>query len=693
MVEGSGPRLTRRQLLKASAGLAAGAGAAYSGYMEMFERANAQVPNYGTLSDIEHIIFVVQENRSFDHYFGNYKGVRGFGDPTAFVRPDGTSVFAQPDSTATAAAGYNPPNVRLPFHISADTLTGDACVSDPDHGWVTNHRMVFHPSGTPSRIDLNPDGTPKVYMDGAMQAQIDAGNAARGPIVMGYYTKDDLPFYHALANSYTICDRYFASLIGQSDPNRIMCLAASIDPEGRTGGPVINTAGTNRTALYGRLTHRTMAENLQDAGVSWRSYNANDANPLTNLYSAFKNFHFTPDPLYLTTELSRNAFFYSYPMGFAADVAAVTATTDNFPKVSWVLTSVADSEHPPAPPSFGEYDVSQVVNTVLQNPYLYAKTAIFITWDDPGGFFDHVVPPVSPPSTLGEFITDDAQTRAFPSPSDLGPYYGPNVPIGLGFRVPMLVVSPFSRGGRVCSDTFDHTSMLRLLETRFGVSVPNLTAWRRSVTGDLTTAFNFGTARDLTGPGITAPGAPSPVLIAQVQSCIATAGGTRPYTAYPTTQMNGVQEAGTRPQPTGPVIAEITSITPDASLPEGGGTIIIRGAFLPAGEPRFLRQYARVERDGERGRHAHHRHDSPRHDLHERRRARLEPGHRHEYVPRYDAPERLPLRPDLPRTPRAAHDRPYKHHTAASCRAQSPRCPRLSVRQRRHPLPLPARRP
>jgi phospholipase C len=138
-----------------------------------------------------------------------------------------------------------------------------------------------------------------------------------------------------------------------------------------------------------------------------------------------------------------------------------------------------------------------VLNSLLQNPPLWNHTALFVTYDENGGFFDHVPPPVAPPKTPGEYLT------VSPLPSDASGVAGP---IGLGFRVPMLVVSPYSRGGFVCSDTFDHTSILRFLETRFGAEVPNLSAWRRSVTGDLTSAFNF------TAPNVLVPTLPKPTL-------------------------------------------------------------------------------------------------------------------------------------------------------------------------------------
>ena len=145
------------------------------------------------------------------------------------------------------------------------------------------------------------------------------------------------------------------------------------------------------------------------------------------------------------------------------------------------------------------------------NPKLWAKTALFITYDENGGFFDHVPPPVPPAGTAGEYLT------ANPLPSDAAGVRGP---IGLGFRVPMLVVSPFSRGGFVCHHTFDHTSTLRFLETRFGAEVPNVSSWHRSVTGDLTSAFNFARV-DTSVPSLPQPSMTDSRVT--MSSCAATA--------------------------------------------------------------------------------------------------------------------------------------------------------------------------
>jgi phospholipase C len=174
---------------------------------------------------------------------------------------------------------------------------------------------------------------------------------------------------------------------------------------------------------------------------------------------------------------------------------------------------------------------------VMGHKATWEKTAIFVTWDENGGFFDHVAPPTAPPETPGEYLT---------VPDVTGSSGGVTGPIGLGFRVPMLVLSPFSRGGLVSSEVYDHTSMLRFLETRFGVEVPNLSAWRRETAGDLTGAFNFA------APPIFKPAKGLPAVV--VSPSEAAEGGCEKNSAVvvpPNSQP--VQEPGTRGVPSGVV--------------------------------------------------------------------------------------------------------------------------------------------
>jgi phospholipase C len=163
------------------------------------------------------------------------------------------------------------------------------------------------------------------------------------------------------------------------------------------------------------------------------------------------------------------------PNDFASDVA-----NDTLPQVSWIISPDSYDEHPPAPAQLGEWYTQQILDTLTSNPKVWARTVLFIMYDENDGFFDHVPPPTAPAGTEGEYLTVD------PLPSDAGGIAGP---IGLGVRVPMIVVSPFSAGGWVCSDVFDHTSQLLFLQTLFGATVPNITSWRASTVGDLTSTL------------------------------------------------------------------------------------------------------------------------------------------------------------------------------------------------------------
>jgi phospholipase C len=460
--------LTRRDLLRA--GAAAGALASVESLAapaQVLERVLAAPSRCGRLSDIQHVVIFINENRSFDTYFGQLAGVRGFADPNVLKLADGSgkSVFAQPFPGA-AGAPYG--NHLLPFHF--DTTKGGECVNDISHEWAELHRC-WNGGAMDSFVSVHVD--PEV-------------NGSRdGPNTMGYYTATDLPFFHALARKFTICDGYFCSVIGPTDPNRMYTMSATLDPDGQHGGPSLQTLVTNREQQFGKFTWRTYPEQLQSAGVSWKIYSTPDGDYGDNVLPYFKAYQENP-------QLAANAFTPQFPTDFQNDCAAGT-----LPQVSWVLASLVQSEHPPAPVTYGEVALSQVLGALTSNEALWQKTALFATYDENGGFFDHVPPPVPPPETPGEYLTVD------PLPAIAGGIRGP---IGLGFRVPMLVLSPFARGGFVCSDTFDHTSLLRFLETRFGPEVPNLSAWRRSVTGDLTSAFNF--AR----PNATVPLLPSPSL-------------------------------------------------------------------------------------------------------------------------------------------------------------------------------------
>ena len=456
------------------------------------------------LSAIQNVVILIQENRSFDHYFGSYRGVRGFSDSSA--------AFQQPDASNTASP---PIGKLLPYHLDQTTINA-ACTPDITHDWVPQHQSWD-------------DGA----MDGFVTSRLPI-NASDAILSMGYYNRADLPYYYALADAFTICDNYFCSVIGPTDPNRLYTMAASIDPAGTSGGPLIETLFLNRASFYGKLTYTTMPEQLQARGISWKVYSSPDATVAggvlsDNVLSYFKNYQDT------TSVLNKNAFGPQFPTDFLSDIA-----TGNLPQVSWLILPVVASEHPPAPSLFGESAVSLIVSALAANPSLWAKTALFITYDENGGFFDHVPPVTAPPGTVGEYLTaptvPDASAAGNPLISG---------PIGLGFRVPMIIVSPFSRGGLVSSDLFDHTSTLRFLETLFGAEVPNLSAWRRATVGDMTSAFNFKS------PDQSIPNLPNPIApVSQaISACANTLTGVAP--SVPATQSLPTQESGSAAKPSG----------------------------------------------------------------------------------------------------------------------------------------------
>jgi phospholipase C len=438
-------RLTRRQVIERTAAAGAAAGLAAVGLDPVIRRALAASPAAplapGSLADVEHVVILIQENRSFDHYFGTYRGVRGFGDRR------GRAAFTQRGFPRKGFHGK-----LLPFHLR-DAHNG--CIDDITHAWGAQHE-----SWNGGR------------MDRFVTTHLAEDGAAAGPLTMGYLTRADISFYHALADAFTICDGYHCSVLGPTDPNRLLSFAATLDPAGRHGGPLVETLVLDRLAHAGKLTMTTMPEQLSARGIEWKCYSAPQGGFLDNVLPYFKRMQTDP-------ALKARGLTPTYPHDFQADARAGT-----LPAVSWLLGSIGASEHPGLSTArSGEALVRDVLATLTADPALWAKTALFVTWDENGGFFDHVAPPAPHRGTAGEFLT----VKRLPAAAQ-----GVRGPIGLGFRVPMLVISPYSRGGYVCSDTFDHTSLLRFLETRFGAEVPNLSAWRRRVTGDLTSAFSFG---------------------------------------------------------------------------------------------------------------------------------------------------------------------------------------------------------
>jgi phospholipase C len=268
-------------------------------------------------------------------------------------------------------------------------------------------------------------------------------------------------------------------------PNRLFWLSASINPEGDKGGPILVQPMVLPKFTY---SWRIMPENLQDAGVTWKVYDNKALGPVNQvifdgLVGSFKQ---AANPL---SQLFLRGIVPSYPVMFAADVA-----TNSLPQVSWVVPPVLESEHPAMPAAVGAAGIINLLRILTANPAVWEKTAVIVSYDENGGFFDHVSPPTPPPGTPGEYIPDKVNVNSVTGSG------GVRGPVGLGYRVPCFVISPYSRGGLVAHETFDHTSQLKLIGKRFNVPVPNLSQWRAQTTGDMTSAFNFAATPDPSRP-------------------------------------------------------------------------------------------------------------------------------------------------------------------------------------------------
>lgn len=425
----------------------------------------------GTLMDVEHIVVLTQENRSFDHYFGTMPGVRGFGDPRAVRLPSGRPVWNQ--------AG--PEGEVLPYRPPVEHL-GASYLPDPPHGWNDGHAAWN-------------------------QGRFDGWIPAKGIVTMTHNLRKDVPFHFALAEAFTVCDAYHCSLMGPTDPNRYHLWSGWVGNTGVGGGPVI----TNAEAGY---SWTTFPERLQQSGITWKVYQdigdglfASDNPPVW--------WGWTSDPFignYGDNSLLYFKQFQNAAAGSPLAEAAKTGTevrqlnrdprqllsdfradvkAGRLPQVSWIAAPEAYTEHPNWPTDFGAWYIAQVLDALVANPEVWSKTVLLINYDEEGGFFDHMVPPTPPQTPAHGASTVPVDDEIFP-----GDASHPAGPYGLGLRVPLMVVSPWSRGGWVNSQVFDHTSIIRFIEKRFGPEHPelietNIRPWRRAVVGDLCSAFDF----------------------------------------------------------------------------------------------------------------------------------------------------------------------------------------------------------
>ncbi|MEJ2792594.1 phospholipase C, phosphocholine-specific [Iodobacter sp. LRB] len=430
----------------------------------------------GTIADVEHVVIFMQENRSFDHYFGSLSGVRGFDDPRAITLPGGKPVWYQTD----ANGGH-----VLPFHFDAKNTS--ALSVGTNHSWKGSQ---------------------------ATWQGWDAWVKQKTPQTMGYFDRGDLPFYYALADAFTICDAYHCSIFGATDPNRMYSLTGTSQGWLSSMGSLynINAAGYyHADPKYDNLTPgvtqsapnwRTYAETLEANNVSWKVYQEWD-NYGDNYLAYFKNFRVNADgsalgsqsPLYQKGRALAAGSAENNAPGTKGDwlvnAFADDVRNNRLPQVSWICAPNDYTEHSPNSPNAGENLTARLLAALVANPDVWSKTVFMLMYDENDGFFDHV------PSDLAPLNDNMGKTTL----NDIGQYENYHgEPVGLGPRVPMLIISPWSKGGRVCSQLFDHTSKIRFLEEwlvrglgkkRSDVQCDLISPWRRAVCGDLTSAFDF----------------------------------------------------------------------------------------------------------------------------------------------------------------------------------------------------------
>jgi phospholipase C len=404
---------------------------------------------------LNHFIYIIQENITFDHYFGTYPGADGIPKDAKFAYLPG-----QPAQFA-------------PFHLH-DTVVPH----DLNHSWQAAHvaydggkmdgflwaewpqALGYYWKGSLPEIDPEDIVPPEEASSlrrrplrnvDRFEAAAVAGGQARtrrdippeGPTpdwvknTLSYYDWREIPNYWEYARRFTLCDRFFSSLAGPSEPNHLYTVAA------KSGGMVNNPPPriANQDGVY---TFPTMVELLQSSGVTWKYYDEKP-NPkrhsLWNPLPGFKNISKSPELMSHLVSL---------------DTFKLDIVQGKLPQVAWIVPTFADSEHPPADSARGMWHVTDLVNAVMQSPY-WKDTVIIVTWDDFGGFYDHVPPP---------------QVDKY----------------GFGPRVPTLIISPYSRAGKICHTVFDFTSPLKLIERKFGLQA--LTERDRN-SNDMLDCFDF----------------------------------------------------------------------------------------------------------------------------------------------------------------------------------------------------------
>ncbi|KAK2831959.1 hypothetical protein FQN49_006997 [Arthroderma sp. PD_2] len=408
-----------------------------------------------SLKEIEHVVIFMQENRSWNHYFGTMAGTRNFGDPNVQINDDGRSVFTQ--KAAPPRWGVDTLTPWYLGHHGGDWSDGVQCVTGGSNAYRENQASLNH---------------------GRNDRWQDWGQ----PTNWGFLKRNDIPVHFSLAEGWTVGDMYQQSSITATNPNRVMLVSGSVNVPGGPQKPGDGGTYLDNNQVPGcprpnincyPLNWKTNYEVYEDAGVSWQVYqdrNNFGDNPLAH----FKNFRdASPE-----SPLTKKGMSYLGLEQFYKDARAGT-----LPEVSFIVGPMELSEHPPWLPKDGAWLQQQVVDAVTQSPK-YGKTVLLISYDESGGFGDHVTPYHSPKGTPGEWMEDYLGKQG-------------DIFVGPGWRLPFYVISPFTRGGRVFTEHADHTSQILFVEEWLAskgydnVTLSSMVHWRREHMSNLVNMLDF----------------------------------------------------------------------------------------------------------------------------------------------------------------------------------------------------------
>lgn len=547
--------MSRRDFLR-TMGKSAGASAVLATFPPSIQKALALPANQRTrsLQDVEHIVVLTQENRSFDHYFGTLEGVRGFGDPFPIPVMDRQNLFNRKSVFVQRSVGGAPVPGRPNW---------------PQGSAIAPFRLNTVQDFPVMRVA----GTPHSWLDAQLawdHGRMNDWCTVKQNHAMGYYADADIPFQFALARAFTICDHYHCATQTGTNTNRLFLFSGHNDPLAAAGGPSTdNSRDDFNPDMSTDYLWTTYPERLEAAGVSWQVYQNMADNFTDNSLAGFRSFRnaWYRRPGYSQSLRDRGTTTRDLDL-LKADVLA-----NRLPQVSWVVATAEGSEHPgPSSPASGADYIARVLDALTANPESWSKTVLLINFDENDGFFDHMPPPAVPAYTSYGSNPAQSQLAGASTVDTTGEYHhvlnGADArthhrPYGLGPRVPMYVISPWTKGGWVNSQVFDHTSVVRFIEARFGVREPLISPWRRAVSGNLLSCFDFANPND--------NGFRQLLPETAARRAMALSLPNTKVPATPATLAAPVQAAGVRPARALPYELQV-----QAQVPAGGGQVQLR---------------------------------------------------------------------------------------------------------------------